>query len=59
MTLVPLTPKQRATVTPASPTPGPPRNVVVDRLVRRLDRLDAEQLQIIEIVIAAMCRGAM
>ena len=40
--------------------PRPPgRPALFERLLRRLERLDAEQLQVVEIVVAAISRGAL
>jgi hypothetical protein len=43
---------------PAAASQGLTRAEVIARLHRFLDRLDGEQLQIIEIVILAILRGA-
>lgn len=43
---------------PSLYSPGPSAEVIRARLQSRLQRLDGDQLQIIEIVIAAISRGA-
>lgn len=39
------------------PSEGPTRSLVVARMIRWIDRLDDEQIQIVELIIAAMLRG--
>lgn len=58
-----LTPAPRLCVFPsiakstAAPA-GQSRDFIHDRLLGRLQRLDAEQMQVVELVIAAISRGA-
>lgn len=40
-------------------TGGPPRETVLARMINRLQKLDAEQLQIVEIVAIAIARGGL
>ncbi len=49
----------RVTFTKPSPSLTEPCDVHSDQLQKLLERLDVEQLQILEIIAAAMCRGAL
>jgi hypothetical protein len=42
---------------PSRPGSGLPQPVLADRLLEKIRRLDGEQLQIVELVIAAIDRG--